>query len=163
MAKTPPGRHQCPFCKDFFNIATKEKSAQIIDQTERGDQVQNIKVAFLSSFGVVFVIFGIYVFFFEDIPIFGLVPFFCGLYLLIPLMFYKQDKQNRELEIQLNASGDFDKRIRVKNTSKSIVKGLLGTAAWISIIISVIVIVVMLIFVFMLFALFTSGGGGAFG
>ena len=163
MAKTPPGRHQCPFCKDFFNIATKEKSAQIIDQTERGDQVQNIKVAFLSSFGIVFVIFGIYVFFFEDFPIFGLVPFFCGLYLLIPLMFYKQDKQYRELEIQLNASGDFDKRIRVKNTSKSIVKGLLGTAAWISIIISVIVIVVMLIFVFMLFALFTSGGGGAFG
>jgi len=163
MAKTPPGRHQCPFCKDFFNIATKEKSAQIIDQTERGNQIQNIKVAFLSSFGVVFVIYGIYVFFFEVFPIFGLVPFFCGLYLLIPLMFYKQDKQNRELEIQLNSTGDFDKRIRVKNTSKSIVKGLLGTAAWISIIISVIVIVVMLIFVFMMFALFTSGGGGAFG
>lgn len=163
MAKTPPGRHQCPFCKDFFNLATKEKSAQIIDQTERGDQVQNIKVAFLSSFGIVFVIFGIYVFFFEVFPIFGLVPFFCGLYLLIPLMFYKQDKQNRELEIQLNASGDFDKRIRVKNTSKSIVKGLLGTAAWISIIISLIVIIVVTLLIFAAIGLLTSGGGSAFG
>ena len=163
MAKTPPGRHQCPFCKDFFNIATKEKSAQIIDKTERGNQIQNVKVAFLSSFGVVFVIFGIYVFFFEDIPIFGLVPFFCGLYLLIPLMFYKQDKLDRELEIQLNASGDFDKRIRVKNTSKSIVKGLLGTAAWISIIIAIITIILLSIFFFMFFALISSGGGSAFG
>ena len=163
MAKTPPGRHQCPFCKDFFNIATKEKSAQIIDKTERGNQIQNVKVAFLSSFGVVFVIFGIYVFFFEDIPIFGLVPFFCGLYLLIPLMFYKQDKLDRELEIQLNASGDFDKRIRVKNTSKSIVKGLLGTAAWISIIISLIVIIVVTYLIFTAFTFFSSAGGGAFG
>lgn len=159
MAKTPPGKYQCPFCKDFFNIATKEKSAQIIEQTERSNQIQNVKVAFLSSFGIVFVIFGIYVFFFEDIPAFGLVPFFCGLYLLIPLMFYKQDKRNRELEIQLNSTGDHDKKIRVKNTSKSIVKGLLGTGVLISIIISLIVIVVTLIFVFMLFALITSGGG----
>ena len=163
MAKTPPGRHQCPFCKDFFNIATKEKSAQIIDKTERGNQIQNVKVAFLSSFGVVFVIFGIYVFFFETFPIFGLVPFFCGLYLLIPLMFYKQDKQNRELEIQLNSTGDFDKKIRVKNTSKSIVKGLLGTAAWISIIIAIITIIVMVIFLTMFFGLISSGGGSAFG
>tara|TARA_Y100000766_G_scaffold270255_1_gene267986 strand:+ start:954 stop:1445 length:492 start_codon:yes stop_codon:yes gene_type:complete len=163
MAKTPPGRHQCPFCKDFFNIATKEKSAKIIDRTERGNQIQNIKVAFLSSFGVVFVIFGIYVFFFESFPIFGLVPFFCGLYLLIPLMFYKQDKQNRELEIQLNASGDFDKRIRVKNTSKSIVKGLLGTAAWISIIIAIIAIIMIVMMLTMLIGLFSSGGGSAFG
>ena len=163
MAKTPPGRHQCPFCKDFFNIATKEKSAKIIDRTERGNQIQNIKVAFLSSFGVVFVIFGIYVFFFESFPIFGLVPFFCGLYLLIPLMFYKQDKQNRELEIQLNASGDFDKRIRVKNTSKSIVKGLLGTAAWISIIIAIIAIIMVVMMLTMLIGLFSSGGGSAFG
>ena len=163
MAKTPPGRHQCPFCKDFFNIATKEKSAQIIDKTERGNQIQNVKVAFLSSLGVVFVIFGIYVFFFEDIPVLGLVPFFCGLYLLIPLMFYKQDKQNRELEIQLNSTGDFDKKIRVKNTSKSIVKGLLGTGVLVSIIISLIVIVLMLILVFMVVAIILSGGGSAFG
>ena len=163
MAKTPPGRHQCPFCKEFFNIATKEKSTQIIEQTERGNQVQNIKVAFLSSFGVVFVISGIYVFFFESFPIFGLVPFFCGLYLLIPLMFYKQDKQNRELEIQLNASGDFDKRIRVKNTSKSIVKGLIGTAAWISIIIAIIAIIMIVMMLTMLIGLFSSGGGSAFG
>ena len=163
MAKTPPGRHQCPFCKDFFNIATKEKSAQIIDKTERGNQIQNVKVAFLSSFGVVFVIYGIYVFFFEVFPLFGLVPFFCGLYLLIPLMFYKQDKQNRELEIQLNASGDFDKRIRVKNTSKSIVKGLLGAAAWISIIISLIVIIVVTLLIYAAFTFFSSAGGSAFG
>ena len=163
MAKTPPGRHQCPFCKDFFNIATKEKSAQIIDKTERGNQIQNVKVAFLSSFGMIFVIYGIYVYFFETFPIFGLVPFFCGLYLLIPLMFYKQDKQNRELEIQLNSTGDFDKRIRVKNTSKSIVKGLLGTAAWISIIIAIITIILLSIFFFMFFALISSGGGSAFG
>ena len=163
MAKTPPGRHQCPFCKDFFNIATKEKSAQIIDKTERGNQIQNVKVAFLSSFGVVFVIYGIYVFFFEVFPLFGLVPFFCGLYLLIPLMFYKQDKQNRELEIQLNATGDFDKKIRVKNTSKSIVKGLLGTAAWISIIIAIITIILLSILFFMFFALISSAGGSAFG
>ena len=163
MAKTPPGRHQCPFCKDFFNIATKEKSAQIIEQTERSNQIQNVKVAFLSSLGVVFVIFGIYVFFFEDIPVLGLVPFFCGLYLLIPLMFYKQDKQNRELEIQLNSTGDFDKKIRVKNTSKSIVKGLLGTGVLVSIIISLIVIVLMLILVFMVVAIILSGGGSAFG
>ena len=159
MAKTPPGRHQCPFCKDFFNIATKEKSAQIIEQTERSNQIQNVKVAFLSSFGVVFVIFGIYVFFFEDIPVLGLVPFFCGLYLLIPLMFYKQDKQNRELEIQLNSTGDFDKKIRVKNTSKSIVKGLLGTGVLVSIIISLIVIVLMLMLVFMVVTIILSGGG----
>jgi len=163
MAKTPPGRHQCPFCKDFFNIATKEKSAQIIEQTERGNQVQNIKVAFLSSFGIIFVIYGIYVFFFESFPIFGLVPFFCGLYLLIPLMFYKQDKQDRELEIQLNSTGDFDKKIRVKNTSKSVVKGLLGTAAWISIIIAIIAIIVMVIFLTMFIGLISSGGGSAFG
>ena len=160
MAKTPPGRHQCSFCKEFFNIATKEKSAQIINRTERGNQVQNIKVAFLSSFGIIFVISGIYVFFFEEIPIFGLVPFFCGLYLLIPLMFYKQDKQDRELEIQLNSTGDFDKKIRVKNTSKSIVKGFLGTAAWVSIIIAIITIIMIVIMLTMMFGVITSGGGG---
>ena len=174
LAKTPPGRYQCPFCKKLFNIAHKGKSDEIVIPRKKVKQNPDFKeldfnVKVTTPFGIGFVSWGGYLAITGDeldLAI-GVILVLFGLLCLTPLMFYNQDKRNKELESKLNSMNDSDEKIRIENTTKSTVRKVLVTSIGIGMIITIIGMIIVgiatLIFVFFLLSALSGGGGSAFG
>tara|TARA_B100000945_G_scaffold51787_1_gene37383 strand:- start:6147 stop:6701 length:555 start_codon:yes stop_codon:yes gene_type:complete len=155
LPSSEPGSYECPYCDKIFKIGNKQTSQN--NSITNRENLQKIKLTILTPLGIFFAIYGITLFFedffFFDYNPFGLVFFFCGLYLLIPLLFAKQDREAIEIENQAQSMLQTSKNIRVTNPGKSVVKGVLGTSIVVSSVVSIIIAIIAIVLVIVIIAI----------
>lgn len=154
LPSSEPGSYECPYCDKMFKIGNIQTIQN--NSVANRENLQKIKLTLFTPLGIFFTIYGIILFFeeffFFDYNPFGLIFFFCGLYLLIPLLFVKQDREAIEFENQAKTLLQTSANIRVTNPEKSIVKGLLGTSIVVSIVVSIIAIALIIVVFVMIYA-----------
>ena len=176
LPSSEPGRYECPYCDKIFKVAKKQTKPQSIEIKQSLHQtnpanitIPNSTMAWHNSKLVVFTILGAYLviqgiilffdgFFWFDYNPIGAVFFFCGLYLLIPLIFVKQNIEDMEAEMEVNALSTSSKKFKVSNPKKTAVKGILGT----SIAVSTVALIIMTILVILFFVVVVGIFSGAF-
>ena len=171
LPSSEPGSYECPYCDKIFKVAKKQTKPQSIEMKQNLPQtnpanitIPNSTMAWHNSKLVVFTILGAYLviqgiilffdgFFWFDYNPIGAVFFFCGVYLLIPLIFAKQNIEDMEAEMEINALSPSSKKFKVNNRKKTAVKGILGTSIAVSTVVSIIVIFLVVVFFVVIMAL----------
>tara|TARA_B100001778_G_C18464203_1_gene572630 strand:- start:86 stop:715 length:630 start_codon:yes stop_codon:yes gene_type:complete len=182
LATTNAGRYQCPYCDKFFNIAKKQtnslakkrikpQSVEIKQGLPSTDpsmiEIPDSAMAWHNSKLVVFTILGLYLviqgiilffegFFWFDYNPIGAIFFFCGVYLLIPLMFAKQNIEDMKLEMETNALSPSSRKFKVTNSKKTAIKGILGTSIAVSTVVMIIMTILVVLFFVVVIGLFSG-------
>ena len=183
LATTNAGRYQCPYCDKFFNIAKKQTNSLAKKQTKpqsveikQGQpstnpskiEIPNSAMAWHNSklvvstlLGAYLVIQGIILFFdgfywFDYNPV-GAIFFFCGIYLLIPLLFVKQNIEDMKIEMEANALIPSSRQFKVTNRKKTAVKGILGTSIVASTVVLIIMTILVVLFFIVVIGIFSGG------